>query len=65
MEVQVGNIAGKVWQLLHEEGPKSVSTLVKETGEKKDFVLMAIGWLLREDKLSTEVKGNCTLFSLK
>ncbi|BFN36801.1 winged helix-turn-helix domain-containing protein [Fidelibacter multiformis] len=65
MENQVGNLAGNVWKTLSSEGPKSVAALVKETGEKKDMVLMALGWLLREDKLKTEVKGKCTMYGLK
>ncbi|RKY49325.1 MAG: hypothetical protein DRP86_05530 [Candidatus Neomarinimicrobiota bacterium] len=65
MENQVGNLAGKVWETLSSGGPKSVSALVKETGEKKDMVLMALGWLLREDKLTTEIKGKYTMYGLK
>ncbi len=65
MEQNIGNVAGKVWQILSSKGPKSVSALVKDTGEKKDNVLIALGWLLREDKLTTEVKGKCTMYGLK
>jgi hypothetical protein len=65
MEQYVGNLAGTVWETLSSKGPKSVSALVKETGEKKDLVLMALGWLLREDKLKTEVKGKCIMYGLK
>jgi len=61
----VGKIAGTVWQTLSVKGTQSVAALVKETGEKKDTVLMALGWLLREDKLKTEVKGKCTMYGLK
>lgn len=61
----VGKIAGTIWQTLSTKGAQSIAALVKETGEKKDTVLMALGWLLREDKLKTEVKGKCTMYDLK
>ncbi len=65
MENEVGKLAGKIWKTLSTEGSKSVAALVNESGEKKDLVLMALGWLLREDKLKTEVKGKCTMYGLK
>jgi hypothetical protein len=61
----VGKTAGEVWQTLKAKGSQSIAGLVKETGEKKDTLLMALGWLLREDKIKTEVKGKCTMYDLK
>ena len=63
--VDVGMVAGKVWEELNKSDALSVSAMVKATGEKKDAVLMAIGWLLREDKLTSGKKGAATLYSLK
>ena len=54
---QVGETAGEVWQALDENGPLSVAKLSKLTGAPRDVVLMAIGWLAREDKIELE-EGN-------
>lgn len=61
-----GTIAGKVWQALQAESAQSLSKLVKVSGEKRDDVAAAIGWLQREEKLAVESdpRGNL-LFSLK
>jgi hypothetical protein len=50
----VGEAAGDVWQTLDENGPQSVAKLVKLTGAPRDVVLLAIGWLAREDKITLE-----------
>jgi len=63
--IDVGTVAGKVWEELNRSEGLSITALVKVTGEKKDTVLMALGWLLREDKLSIGKKGAAVLFSLK
>jgi hypothetical protein len=48
---QVGETAGKVWELLSSEGPQTLAQLkkkVKGSGEVLDF---AIGWLARENQV--------------
>ena len=63
--IDVGIIAGKVWEELNKAETLSVNALVKATGEKKEAVLMALGWLSREEKLVSAKKGVAVLFSLK
>jgi len=44
----IGITAGKIWEALERSGESSVQTIIKETGESRDIVLMAVGWLARE-----------------
>lgn len=61
----IGTIAGKVWKMLNMNGKMTINGLTKKTSEKKDQILMAIGWLLKEDKLDVTKKGNITYYNLK
>ena len=54
---QIGVAAGKVWKVLHKDGPLSVAKLVETVELNRDLVMQAIGWLAREGKLHiTETK---------
>ena len=61
----IGDAAGKVWQYLNQNGSASVTKITTETGINKNDMQRAIGWLLKEDKLSIEVKGRIETLSLK
>ena len=61
----IGDAAGKVWQYLDQNGSASVTKITNETGINKNDVQRAIGWLLKEDKLSIEVVGRTETLSLK
>ena len=61
----IGDAAGKIWQYLDQNGPASVTKITNETGISKNDVQRAIGWLLKEDKLSIEVIGRTETLSLK
>ena len=59
IEGNVGETAGKVWQLLSDEGPKTLTQIKKKVGGSADVVSFAVGWLAREDKVDiTEEKKN-------
>lgn len=61
----IGETAGEIWGLLKEEGPISLSALVRKTKHPQSMVYMGIGWLAREDKLGfTQTKRGVSL-SLK
>lgn len=61
----IGETAGEIWKLLKEEGPVSLSALVRKTKRPQTMVYMGIGWLAREDKLVfTQTKRGVSL-SLK
>ena len=62
---QVGQTAGLVWQALNRQGPQSLSALKKNVKAPADVVLMAVGWLAREEKLVLEQKGRTQLLRLK
>lgn len=51
--------------MLNMNGKMTINGLTKKTSEKKDQILMAIGWLLKEDKLDVTKKGNITYYNLK
>ena len=48
---EIGMNAGLVWNALNEKGPMTVKDLRKATKLKQIFA--ALGWLSREDKVST------------
>jgi len=61
----IDDAAGKIWQYLDKNGSASVTKITNETGIGKNDVQRAIGWLLREDKLSIEMVGRTETLSLK
>ena len=65
MSDSIGNIAGKIWEYLNENGATSVSKVTKETELSKNEVQRAIGWLAKEDKLIFTMEGRSELLSLK
>jgi len=62
---RIGETAGKVWHHLHNHGPRSLTKLAVELGEPRDLVMLAIGWLAREDKIEINEDGRARLVSLK
>jgi hypothetical protein len=61
----VGETAGHVWRVLETKGPLSLSALKKQVKAPADLVLMAVGWLAREEKLALDEKGRTQLLRLK
>ena len=62
---EIGETAGKVWQLLSNRGPLSVAKLVKDVDIPRDVVMQALGWLAREDKIEIEEDGRSRTVSLR
>lgn len=61
-----GEIAGKIWQVLNENGEmcgKDLKKAIKAKSEKEMF--LGLGWLLREDKVQTVEAEKDILVSLK
>jgi hypothetical protein len=54
-----------VWNALNSKGPQSLAALKKNVKAPGDSVLMAVGWLAREDKLTLQQKGRVQLLCLK
>ncbi|MDD5579668.1 MAG: winged helix-turn-helix domain-containing protein [Methylobacter sp.] len=61
----IGDAAGKIWKYLDKHGPSSVTKITTETGISKNEIQRAIGWLLKEDKLSIELIGRAETLTLK
>lgn len=65
MADSIGEVAGKIWNYLDQNGSASVNKITTETGESKNDIQRAIGWLLKEDKLNIEMVGRTETLSLK
>ncbi len=61
----IGEMAGVVWSTLSENGGMTVAKLIKATGEPRDNVLQALGWLAREDKIDIVENGRSRVVSLR
>lgn len=48
---EIGINAGEIWQFIDTNGEKSFSEIEKALSMKKADVLMALGWLARENKI--------------
>lgn len=66
MNAKVGMYAGDVWTALNQNGELDVKELKKAAKLKteKDLYL-ALGWLLREDKLVVAEEGKTMKVALK
>ncbi len=62
---QIGEIAGKVWMFLKQNGESNLNQLKKGLKADPNLILQAIGWLAREDKLRIEKKGRFVTYALK
>jgi hypothetical protein len=66
MTETVGTLAGAVWSALNENGAMASKDLKKAAGLKSDKELyLAMGWLLREDKLNVAEDSKTITLSLK
>ncbi len=62
---RIGKNAGEIWESLSITSNQTLSSLEKTTGLKKEDLLLAIGWLMKEDKLVSEKFGKSIKFTLK
>lgn len=63
---KIGTVAGVVWTALNENGAMSAKDLKKAAKVKTDKDLyLAMGWLLREDKLEVTEEGKDITVVLK
>lgn len=62
----IGNNAGAIWTALNENGAMDTKALKKAAKIKTDKDLyLAMGWLIREDKLQVEEADKVITVSLK
>jgi hypothetical protein len=60
----VGETAGAVWEALSKHGPLTFAALMEEVNAPQSVFFMAIGWLLRENKLLFAPDGGDYVVSL-
>lgn len=66
MNANVGNMAGAIWTALNENGAMNTKDLKKAAKIKTDKDLyLAMGWLLREDKIEATEAEKVITVSLK
>lgn len=66
MKETIGNAAGAIWVALSENGAMNTKDLKKAAKIKTDKELyLAMGWLLREDKLNVVEEGKELTLCLK
>ena len=65
MTAKVGEAAGKVWHTLKNGGEMSTTQLKKAVGVDDKTLLMALGWLAREDKLNFSQNKTTLKVSIK
>ena len=65
MIVQIGETAGKIWQLLDIQGELTL-TRIKSEVKAEDLILhAALGWLAREKKIKIVKSGRSLTISLR
>ncbi len=52
METAIGEAAGSSWRYLEQHGETTLSELKQGTKLSDQLLLMALGWLARENKLN-------------
>jgi len=62
---QVGETAGKIWHLLSDEGPQTISQLKKKLNGSGEILSFALGWLAREDKVDITQDKKIVTVALK
>ena len=63
---EIGHAAGEVWGALSTgNGGVSLAALKKSVDAPADLVLLALGWLAREDKIEIDASGRAPTISLK
>lgn len=62
---EIGTVAGKIWQYLHQNGDAAAAKLKKEIGAPPDLVMLGLGWLAREGKVEFHQKGKALTVRLK
>ncbi len=64
MFTEIGETAGRIWQLLSDREEVNIAGLPKILNEKSVVVYQALGWLARENKITYRKEGGKILVSL-
>jgi len=64
MYPQIGETAGRIWEILNNKGKVTIQQIPKLLNENSMLSYQAIGWLAREDKIEYHSEGKKTYISL-
>ena len=64
-ENEIGEAAGKIWEVLQDNEPMSRTKIAKRTGLPTSLLNQGIGWLAREGKLMCEKRKRTQAIGLK
>lgn len=64
MKEKVGDVAGAVWRVLHENDKVALTALPKLVRQNDTMAYQAVGWLAREDKIQYYTEGRITFVAL-
>ncbi|MBR3884020.1 MAG: winged helix-turn-helix domain-containing protein [Bacteroidaceae bacterium] len=62
---QAGEFAGRIWNALNETEGLTLKEIKKATKLKDKELYLALGWLLREDKIFSCMANEEEIFALK
>ena len=65
MQTEIDSAAGIIWRYLNENGEMTLSKLKRGTRLAAPLLLMGIGWLSREEKLSFTKAGRIVRVSFR
>ena len=65
MKNEIGETAGRIWEILNNKGKVAIQQIPKLLNENSMLSYQAIGWLAREDKIEFIAEGKKTLITLK
>lgn len=54
MITEIGITAGDIWHYLDKHSSATLDELVKGIGQKRELILMSLGWLAREGHITVE-----------
>lgn len=64
MKDEIGETAGKIWEILKKRGEVNVTQLPRLLNEKSAITYQGLGWLAREGKVEYQTKTGKTLVFL-
>ena len=64
MKQEIGETAGKIWEILKKKGEVNTAQLPKMLNKKSAIAYQGLGWLAREDKVEYQIKAGKTFVSL-
>ncbi len=65
MQSQIGSTAGEIWKYLTEKNNATVMELKSRLGISNTLLHLALGWLLRENKIELLESGHTYTVTLK